>query len=168
MTRTERAIHVGTAARGLTVMVEGHSQNRGSLQNMNNSQLARPCTGQENAWGVLHGTPTENARVYHTLNKHVMDLVPLNAVRAAAADGAAGTSGTADIDAAVVAADAKADTAAVAAVAADVAADIAAVAAVAAAVAAAVDSAGDLYRRACRIRRHCGLHVPRSARRFWI
>ena len=96
-----------------------------------------------------------------------MDLVPLNAVRAAAADDAAGTSGTAvaapvadiagaaaDIDAAVVAPDATADTAAVAAVAADVAA--------------AVDSAGDLYRRACRVRRHCGLHVPRSARRFWL
>ena len=66
MTRTERAIYAGLAARGLTVMVEGRSQNRRSLQNTNNSELARPCTGQENAWGVLHGTPTENARVYHT------------------------------------------------------------------------------------------------------
>ena len=36
-----------------------------SFQNMNKSQLARPRTGQENAWGVLHDTPTENARVYH-------------------------------------------------------------------------------------------------------
>ena len=66
MTRTERAVHAGPAAQGLTVMVEGHSQNRRSLQNMTKSQLARPCTGQENAWRVLHGTPTENARVYHT------------------------------------------------------------------------------------------------------
>ena len=64
MTRAERAVHACPAARGLTVMVEGRSQNRRSLQNMNKSQLAR--TGQENAWGVLHGTPTENARVYHT------------------------------------------------------------------------------------------------------
>ena len=66
-------------------------------------------------------------------------------------------------DTSVVAADATADTAAVAADAraatlADAAADVAA----------AVDSAGDLYRRACRVRRHCGLHVPRSARRFWL
>ena len=66
MTRTERAVHAGPAARGLTVMVEGRSQNRRSLRNMNNSQLARPRTGQENAWGVLHGTPTEKVRVYHT------------------------------------------------------------------------------------------------------
>ena len=58
MTRTERAMHAGPAARGLTVMVEGRSQNRLSLQNTNNSQLARPGTGQENAWGVLHDTPT--------------------------------------------------------------------------------------------------------------
>ena len=65
MTRTERAAHAGPAARGLTVMVEGHSQTRHSLH-LNKSQLAGPCTGQENAWGVLHGTPTENARVYHT------------------------------------------------------------------------------------------------------
>ena len=63
---TERAVHAGSAVRGLTVMVEGRSQNRRSLQNMNKSQLARPCTGRENAWGVLHGTSTENARVYHT------------------------------------------------------------------------------------------------------
>ena len=54
MTRTERAVHAGPAARGLmTVMVEGHSQNRRSLQNINKSQLVRPCTGQENSWGVL-------------------------------------------------------------------------------------------------------------------
>ena len=66
MTRTERAVHAGSAARGLTVVVEDRTQNRHSLQIMNKSQLARPCTGQENAWGVLHGTPTENARVYHT------------------------------------------------------------------------------------------------------
>ena len=66
-------------------------------------------------------------------------------------------------DTTVVAADATADTAAVAADAraatlADAAADVTA----------AVDSAGDFYRRACRVRRHCGLHVPRSARRFWL
>ena len=66
MTPTERAVHAGPAARGLTVMVEGRSQKRRSLQNMNKSQLARPCTGQENAWGVLHCTPTENAREFTT------------------------------------------------------------------------------------------------------
>ena len=66
MTRTERAVHAGPAARGLAVMVEVRSQNRRSPQNMNKSQLARPCAGQENAWGVLRGTPTENACVYHT------------------------------------------------------------------------------------------------------
>ena len=114
-----------------------------------------------------------------------MDLIPLNAVRAAA-DVAADTSGTAvaapvadiagaaaDIAAdarAAALADAAADTAVVAA---DATADTAAVAADARAsaltdVAAAVDSAGDLYGRACRVRRHCGLHVPRSARRFWL
>ena len=51
MTRTERAVHAGPAARGLTVMVEGRSQNRRSLQNMNKSQLARPCTSQETRGG---------------------------------------------------------------------------------------------------------------------
>ena len=65
MTRTERAVHAGPAARGLTVMVEGYSQNQRSLH-LNRLQLARPRRGQENAWGVLHGTPTENARAYHT------------------------------------------------------------------------------------------------------
>ena len=65
MTRTERAAHAGPAARGLTVMVAGHFQNRRSLH-LNRSQLARLCRGQENAWGVLHGTSTENARGYHT------------------------------------------------------------------------------------------------------
>ena len=44
----------------------GSLPNQRSLQNMNKSQLARPCTGQESAWRVRHGTPTENARVYHT------------------------------------------------------------------------------------------------------
>ena len=66
MTRTERAVHAGSAARGLTVMVEGRSQNRCSHQNMNKSQLAHLRMDQENTWGVLHGTPTENARVYNT------------------------------------------------------------------------------------------------------
>ena len=66
MTPMKRAVHAGPAAWGGTAMVESRSQNRRSLQNMNKSHLARPCTGQENAWGVLRGTPTENARVYHT------------------------------------------------------------------------------------------------------
>ena len=180
-------------------MVEDRSQNRRSLQNMNKSQLARPHTGQENAWGVLHGTPTENASVYHTRNRRVMDPIPLNAVRAAAADVAADIAGTAvaapvadisggaaaDIaadaraaaladaaaDVAVVAADARAaalaDAVADAAVVA-VDARAAALADAAADVAAAVDSAGDLNRRACHVRRHCGFHAPRSARRFWL
>ena len=104
-----------------------------------------------------------------------MDPVPLNAVRAAAADGAADTSGTAVAapvaDIAGAAADIAAD--ARAAALSDAAADVAVVAAdatadTAAVVAAAVDSASDLYRRACRVRCHCGLHVPRSARRFWL
>ena len=103
-----------------------------------------------------------------------MDFIPLNAVRAAAADVAADTSGTAiaalvadiagagasfasDVRAAARA-DATADTAAVAADAR--AADLADAAS-------AVDSAGDLDRRAGRVRHHCGLHVPRSARCFW-
>ena len=77
------------------MMVEDRSQSRRSLQNMNKSQLARPRTGQENAWGVLHGTPTENARANHTSNNLVMDPIPLNAVRAAAADVAADTADTA-------------------------------------------------------------------------
>ena len=108
-----------------------------------------------------------------------MDPIPLNAVRAAAADVAADTSGTAVAtlvaDTAGAAADIAADARAVAL--ADAAADTAGVAADAWAaaladaaddVAAAVDSAGDLYRRACRVRRHCGIYVPRSARRFWL
>ena len=108
-----------------------------------------------------------------------MDPIPLNVVRAAAADVAGDTSGTAvaapvaDIAgaAADIAADAwaaaLADAAAgTAVVAADVRA--AALADATADVASAVDSAGDLYRRACRVRRHCGVHVPCSARRFWL
>ena len=96
-----------------------------------------------------------------------------------AADVAADTSGTAVAarvaDVAGAAADIAAD--ARAAALADAAADTAVVAAdaraaaladAAADVAAAVDSAGDLYRHACRVRRHYGLHVPRSARRFWL
>ena len=109
----------------------------------------------------------------------MMDPIPLNAVRAAAADAAADTSGTAVAahvaDIAGAAADIAAD--ARAAAFADAAADTAVVAAdaraaaladAAANVAAAVDSVGDLYRRPCRVHRHCGLHVPRSARRFWL
>ena len=101
-----------------------------------------------------------------------MDPIPLNAVRAAAADVAADSSGTAVAapvaDIAGAAADIVAD--ARAAALADAAADAraAALANAAADIAAAVDSAGDLHRRACRVRRHCGLHVLRSARRFWL
>ena len=65
MTRAERAVHAGPAARGLTVVVEGRSQKRRSVH-LHKLQLARPCRGQETAWGVLHGTPTENARVCYT------------------------------------------------------------------------------------------------------
>ena len=102
-----------------------------------------------------------------------MDPIPLNAVRAAAADVAADTSGIAVAAPVAAIAGAAADIAALVDAAADtavVAADAraAALADAAADVAAAVDSAGDLYRRACRVRRHCGLHVPRSARRFWL
>ena len=109
----------------------------------------------------------------------MIDPIPLNTVRAAAADVAADTSGTAVAapadDIAGAAADIAAD--AQAAALADAVADTAIIAAdaraaalvdAAADVAAAVDSAGDLYRRACRVRRHCGLHVPRSARRFCL
>ena len=108
-----------------------------------------------------------------------MDPIPLNAVRAAAADVVADTSGTAvaafvaDIAGAAsdIAADARA--AAHADAAADTAVDAAdtraaALADAATDVVAAVDSVGDLYRRACRVRRHGGLHVPRSTRRFWL
>ena len=108
-----------------------------------------------------------------------MDPIPLSTVRAAAVDVAADTSGTAVAapvaDIAGVAADIAAD--ARAAALADAAADTAVVAAdarasaladAAAGVAAAVESASDLYRRACRVRRNCGLHVPRSARRFLL
>ena len=105
-----------------------------------------------------------------------MDPIPLNAVRAAAADVAADTSGTAVAalvaDIAGATADIAADARAAALV--DAAADTAVIAAdaraaaladAAAHIAAAVNSAGDLYRRACRVRRHFGLDVPRSARR---
>ena len=107
-----------------------------------------------------------------------MDPIPLNAVRAAAADVAADASGTAVAAFVADIAGAAADNAtnARAAALADATADTAVIAADARAaaladagayVAAAVHSAGDLYRRACRVRRHCGFHVPRSVRRFW-
>ena len=83
-----------------------------------------------------------------------MDPIPLNAVRAAAADVAA--------DTVFPVADIAGATADIAGVAAD------ARAAALANVAAAVDSGGDLQRRACRVRRHYGFHVPHSARRFWL
>ena len=108
----------------------------------------------------------------------MIDPIPLNAVRAAAADVAADTSGTAvaapvaDIAgaAANIAADARAALAGAAADTAAVAADTLAafLADAVADIAAAVDSASDLYRRTCRVRRHCGLHVLRSTRRFWL
>ena len=106
-----------------------------------------------------------------------MDPIPLNAVRAAAADVAADTAGTAVAvpvadnagATAGIAADAWAALVGAAADTAVVAADArAALADTAADVAVAADSAGDLYRRACRVRHHCGLHVPRFARRFWL
>ena len=105
------------------------------------------------------------------------DPIPLNAVRVAAANVAADTAGTAvavPVDdfagtAADIAADARAALAGAAANTAGVATDArAALADAAADVAAAADLTGDLYCRACRVRRHCGLHVPRSARRFWL
>ena len=39
MTRTERAVHAGPAARVMTVMVEGRSRNRRSFQNMKSRSL---------------------------------------------------------------------------------------------------------------------------------
>ena len=109
-----------------------------------------------------------------------MDPIPLNAVQADVADVAADADGTAVAapvaDIAGAAADARAALAgaatdaraALAGAAADARAALAgamADTAVAAAdVAAVADSAGDLYCRACRVRRHCGLHAPRSAR----
>ena len=76
-----------------------------------------------------------------------MDPIPLNAVRAPAADVAADTAGTAVVscatDIAGAAADARAALAGAAADNAVVTADAQA----------AVDLAGDLYRRACRVRR---------------
>ena len=109
--------------------------------------------------GILHGTLTENSRVDNTWNRRVMDPIPLNAVRAAAADVGADTAGTAiavhvaDIvgAAADIAADARAALAGAAADTAVVAADVrAAIADAAADVAAAADLAGELYRRATR------------------
>ena len=94
-----------------------------------------------------------------------MDPIPLNAVRAAAADtdvtaiaapvaniagvaaGARDSLARAAADTAVVAADARTALARAAADTAVAAADVAA----------AADSAGDLYRRACRVRHHCAL-----------
>ena len=108
----------------------------------------------------------------------MIEPTPLDAVWAAAAGVAADTTGTsvavpvADIAGAVadIAADARAALVRAAADTAVVAADAwaAALADAAADVAAAADSTSDLYRCACRGRRHCGLHVHRSARRFWL
>ena len=124
--------------------------------------------GQEKACsveGILHGTLTEKACVDHTSNKRVMDPIPLNAVRAAAADITADTAEIAVAapvaDIAGAATDARAALAGAAADTAVTAADVAA----------AADSAGDLYHRACRVPCHCGLHVSRSAhsgRHFWL
>ena len=113
-----------------------------------------------------------------------MDPILLHDVRAAAADVAADTAGAAVaafvVDIAGAAADARTALAGAAAdaavvVAADartaLAGAVADTAVAAADVAAAADSAADLYRRACHVRRHCGFHVPRSARsgrRFWF
>ena len=84
----------------------------------------------------------------------MIDTIPLNTVQAAVPDVADDNAGTA-----------------VAAPVADIAGAAADTAVAAADVAAAVDSAGNLYRRACRVYHHCGLHVPhsvRSGRRFWL
>ena len=102
-----------------------------------------------------------------------MDPILLNTVQATTAD----TSGTtvaapvADIAGAAVdiATDGRVALTGAAADTAVVAADARAAAlADAECVAAAVDSAGDLYRRACRVRRHCSPHVPRSTCHFWL
>ena len=105
-----------------------------------------------------------------------MDPVPLNTLRAAVDDVAADTAGTAFeapvANIARAAADARAALAGAAAYTAVVAVDArAALADAAADVAAAVDSAGDPYRGACRVRRHCGFPITRcahSGRRFCI
>ena len=50
MAQTERVVHAGPVARGLTVMVEDvRSQNFRNLQNTNKWQLAPPRMGQEDA-----------------------------------------------------------------------------------------------------------------------
>ena len=108
-----------------------------------------------------------------------MDPISLNAVRATANDVAADTAFAAVAapvaDIAGAAADAQAALAGVVAhtavVAAGARATLVGAAAGTTAFAAAADSAGDLYRRACRVRCHCDVHVPRSDRsgpRFWL
>ena len=102
-----------------------------------------------------------------------MDPTPVIAVRVAAANVAADTAGTAvavPVDdfagaAADIAADARAS---LAGAAVDTSGVVTDARASLADVAAAADLTGDLYRRACRVSRHCGLHVPRSTRRFWL
>ena len=87
---------------------------------------------------------------------------PVADVAGAAADTRASFAGAA-VDIAVAAADAWAALAVAAADTTVAAADLSA------ASAAAAESAGGLYRRACRVHRDCGLHVPhstRSGRRF--
>ena len=108
-----------------------------------------------------------------------MDPISLNVVRATATDVAVDTAFAAVagpvVDIAGAAADARAALAGVVAhtavVAADARATLAGAAADIAAFATAADSVGDLHRRACRVRRHCDLHVPRSDRSgpcFWL
>ena len=173
-------------------VAEFHSQNRRSLQIMITWHLARPHTGQEDACSVLEGvlrsTGTKSARADRTWNKRVMAPIPLSAVRGAVACAAAETdvaaadiadntaaaaaarTALADVAAKnIVAAANIADNAAAAAAARTSLTGVAADTAVAAAdiadnAAAAADSAGDLYRRAYRVRYHCGLYAPRSAR----
>ena len=100
------------------------------------------------------------------------DPIPLNTVWAAAADVAADTVHTAGtvpvIDIAGAAADIAADARAALAGA---AADTAVVRLMRELVSLMPRQMLDIYRRACRVRRHRGLHVPRSARsgrRFWL
>ena len=91
-----------------------------------------------------------------------MDPTPLNAVQAAVPDVADDTAGTAVAAPVAEIAGAVADARAALA-------DAAADSAIAATdVAATVDSASNLYRRASRVHYHCGFHVPRSVRRFWL
>ena len=99
-----------------------------------------------------------------------MDSISLNAVRTAVADVVTDTLGTSvPAPAADIAGYAAAARAAPAGAA--TGSTVAAVDVVATAVVVAADSADDLCRRACHVRRHCGVHAlgsARSGRHFWL